>query len=68
MINSMDMEFKFGLTVADIKAITMLVKKVVKENIYGKMEVIMKVIGMIIKLQEKENMLGQMVENIKGSG
>ena len=46
----------------------MLVKKVVKENIYGKMEVIMKVIGMITKLQEKENIFGQMVENIKGNG
>jgi hypothetical protein len=52
----------------NIKAITMLVKKVVKENIYGKMEVIMKVIGMITKLQEKENIFGQMVENIKGNG
>jgi|688.fasta_scaffold117392_3 hypothetical protein len=68
MINNMDMDFKFGLMEADIKAITILVKKVVKENIYGKMEVIMKVIGMIIKLQEKENMFGQTVENIKGSG
>jgi hypothetical protein len=52
----------------DIRAIMMLVKKVVKESIYGKMEAIMMVIGLITRLQEKENIFGQMAENIKGIG
>ena len=68
MINNMDMVLKFGSMEVDIRAIMMLVKKVVKESIYGKMEAIMMVIGLITRLQEKENIFGQMAENIKGIG
>lgn len=68
MINNMDMVFKFGLTVADMKVIMIWEKRVEKENMFGKTEVTMMVIGLIIKLQAKANMSGLMEEDIKVIG
>ncbi len=48
-INNMGMELRFGSMEADIKEIMIWVKKVEKENTYGKMEVIMMEIGLIIE-------------------
>lgn len=68
MINSMDMEFKHGLMDQNTKVFMIWEKKMVKENIFGKMEVIMMVVGSIIKSLVKEHISGQMVGDMKEIG
>ncbi len=68
MIISMDMVFKLGLTIVNTKECIIKEKNMDKENMFGKMEVIIKEIGRIIKLQDMVFTFGLMEENTKVTG
>lgn len=68
MIINMDMEFRHGLTVADMREITNKVRKTVKVSTLGKMEAFTRETGLIIKSLDTVNMSGLMEELILETG
>ena len=68
MIFNMEKVYKLGLMVVNIRDGITQEKRMVKESIFGKMEVTIVVIGQIIKLQELEYIIGRMEEDIRVLG
>ena len=68
MIFNMEKVYKLGLMVVNIRDGITQEKKMVKESMFGKMEVIIVVIGQIIKSQGLEYIIGRMEEDIRALG
>ena len=63
-----DLEFKFGLTELDTRAIGTTIKPMAKANLFMLMATFMMDSGLMIKLQGKESIIIITVPSIKANG